>query len=217
MALLLPDTRPSRMMLDDGALVLPGFITPEATHLLRIIEQVAAFAPFRQMATPGGGTMSAAMTGCGAAVWVTDHTGYRYTSHDPLTRQPWPAMPPLLAELGEQAAQAAGFTGFTPNTALLNRYAPGSRMGLHQDRDEGECSQPVVSFSLGRSAIFQWGGARRTDPVRTVILHHGDAVVWGGPARLFFHGIKPLGHETHPLTGDLRYNITLRYVARTTH
>ncbi|MBO1325260.1 DNA oxidative demethylase AlkB [Acetobacter sp. TBRC 12305] len=214
MVLGLPDTRPPSMALDEGAVLLPGFVSKEGAHLLRLIEQVATIAPFRQMETPGGGLMSAAMTGCGAAVWVTDRSGYRYTTHDPRSGQPWPALPPLLRSLGEQAARQAGFADFTPNTALLNRYGPGSRMGLHQDRDEGETSQPVVSFSLGRSAVFQWGGARRTDAVRSIVLHHGDAVVWGGPARLFFHGIKPLGHETHPLTGELRYNITLRYVAR---
>lgn len=174
------------------------------------VQTVAASAPFRRMRVPGGGAMSAAMTNCGGAGWVSDGGGYRYSRTDPESGAPWPAMPPLFMELAAKAAELAGFPGFEPDVCLINRYEPGARMGLHQDRDERDFTQPIVSFSLGMPAVFLWGGARRRDPVERITLNSGDVVVWGGPERLFFHGIAPIAKGAHPLTGACRINLTLR-------
>lgn len=212
MDLLLPDTRPLREVIENGAVLLRHFATLHATALLQAIGQIAQQAPFRHMRTPGGGTMSAAMTCCGTFGWVSSPHGYAYTTHDPASQRTWPTLPALLQHLGQKAAQTAGYTHFSPNSCLLNRYQNGAQMGLHQDRDEGNTTHPIVSFSLGRTGIFMWGGATRHDRVRTLLLEHGDVLVWGGPARLHYHGLKGLGPSAHPLTGETRYNITLRHV-----
>ncbi|MDE7548850.1 DNA oxidative demethylase AlkB [Acetobacter fabarum] len=210
--LLLPDNRPSREVLEPGALLLRQFATPSAAIFLQALQAVAQQAPFRHMRTPGGGCMSAAMTSCGALGWVSSPQGYTYTPLDPLDQQPWPAMPASLFTLAQNAAQTAGYAGFTPNTCLLNCYQNGAHMGLHQDRDEGDITQPVVSLSLGRTGLFMWGGPNRRDRVRTFALDHGDVLVWGGPARLHYHGIKGLAPSSHPTTGLTRFNITFRHV-----
>jgi alkylated DNA repair protein (DNA oxidative demethylase) len=154
--------------------------------------------------------MSVAMTNCGRLGWVSDRSGYRYDPLDPDSGQPWPAMPPLLRQLALDAAQAAGFPGFAPDACLINRYAPGTRLSLHQDRDEGNYAHPIVSVSLGIPAVFLWGGAQRSDKARRIALMHGDVVVWGGPARLRFHGVLPLPEAHHPMTGSYRINLTFR-------
>lgn len=213
MDLLLPDTRPAYEKLEEGAVLLRQFATPQEAELLLALKQVARQAPFRHMLTPGGGAMSAAMTSCGAVGWVSSPQGYAYTTLDPASQRPWPAAPAGLLRLAQKAAQAAGYPHFSPNTCLLNRYESGSQMGLHQDRDERDTTQPIVSLSLGRTGLFMWGGRKRTDRVRTFPLEHGDVLVWGGPARLHYHGIKGLGPHTHPLTGMTRFNITFRHVA----
>ena len=154
--------------------------------------------------------MSVAMTNCGAAGWVTDRRGYRYDPIDPLTGQPWPPMPAVFMELAQEAAGAAGFADFAPNACLINRYEPGTRLSLHQDRDERDFSAPIVSVSLGLPAVFLFGGAQRSDRPQRVLLRHADVVVWGGPARLNFHGVMPLKEGEHPLLGRRRLNLTLR-------
>jgi alkylated DNA repair protein (DNA oxidative demethylase) len=154
--------------------------------------------------------MSVAMTDCGRVGWVTDRTGYRYDAIDPVTDRPWPAMPQIFADLAEEAAEAAGFSGFRPDACLVNRYTPGARLSLHQDRNERDSDQPIVSVSLGLPAIFLWGGKTRTEKVRRVPLLHGDVVVWGGPHRLTFHGVHALAEGQHPLTDAYRFNLTLR-------
>ena len=163
------------------------------------------------MVTPGGWTMSVAMTNCGALGWVTDRSGYRYDPVDPESTRPWPNMPAVFTELAARAAAAAGFADFVPDACLINRYEPGARLSLHQDRDEYDYSHPIVSVSLGLPAAFLWGGPKRADRPRRVPLAHGDVVVWGGPARLTFHGVHTLKDGSHPLTGNLRYNLTLRH------
>jgi alkylated DNA repair protein (DNA oxidative demethylase) len=193
-----------------GALLLRNFAHAEQLELLAAIEAIAAKAPFRQMVTPGGFTMSVAMTNCGAAGWITDRTGYRYSPTDPLTEKPWPAMPPLFSQLANRAAAAAGYADFDPDACLINRYLPGTRMSLHQDRQEKALDAPVVSLSLGLSATFLWGGDARAGRPQRIPLHHTDAVIWGGPSRLNFHGIAPLKSGTHPLLGEKRYNMTFR-------
>jgi DNA oxidative demethylase len=201
---------PSVEALADGATVLRDFATPEAAALLDMVWQIAAVAPFRQMVTPGGFRMSVAMTNCGRAGWVTDRRGYRYDPLDPMTERPWPAMPAAFQRLAARAAAAGGFGSFTPDACLINRYEPGSRLSLHQDRNERDFAAPIVSVSLGLPAVFLFGGLRRNDRPRRLRLEGGDIVVWGGPARLAFHGIDPLAAGDDPLTGPCRVNLTLR-------
>ena len=198
------------LVLSEGAALLGGFALAEAAALLATLDAVAAAAPFRHMVTPGGFTMSVAMTNCGASGWVTDRRGYRYDPTDPATGRPWPGMPAVFADLAGRAAAAGGFEGFAPDACLINRYRPGARLSLHQDRNERDFAAPIVSVSLGLPAVFLWGGLARAERARRLRLIHGDVVVWGGPARLAFHGIDTLADGQHALTGALRYNLTFR-------
>lgn len=204
---------PPREELAPGAVLLRRAALPVATELLRCIVAVAQEAPFRHMHTPGGHRMSVSMTNCGACGWITDARGYRYGDLDPESRKPWPSLPGAIALVANGAATTAGYAGFHADACLLNRYEPGARMTLHQDRNEVDFTQPIVSISLGLPAEFQFGGLLRTDPVKRVRLMHGDVVVWGGPSRLRFHGVLPLKDGEHAATGRVRYNLTLR-VAR---
>ncbi len=196
--------------LTEGANVLRAFAAPEAATLMEVLADVLAAAPFRHMVTPGGYSMSVAMTNCGEAGWVTDRTGYRYDPIDPLTRRPWPAMPPVFRRLAARAATAGGFSAFEPDACLVNRYGPGSKLSLHQDRNERDFVAPIVSVSLGLPAVFLFGGLRRSDRPRRIRLESGDVVVWGGPTRLVFHGVERLADGDHPLTGRCRINLTFR-------
>lgn len=200
--------------LDEGAMLLGGFALEQGDALVASIDSITAAAPFRHLVTPGGKVMSVAMTNCGNLGWVSDRRGYRYEPIDPTTNQPWPAMPEAFQRLAFEAAQAAGYTNFRPDACLINRYAPGSRLTLHQDRDEGNYDWPIVSVSLGVPATFLWGGKERSDKARRIALQHGDAVVWGGPSRLNFHGISDMKPGEHRLTGDLRYNLTFRQASK---
>jgi DNA oxidative demethylase len=190
--------------------VLRGFARRDAAALMTLVDEVAAAAPFRHMVTPGGWRMSAAMTSCGEAGWVTDKTGYRYTAVDPTTGRPWPAMPAPFRGLAGAAAATAGFPGFVPDACLINRYAPGARLSLHRDEDERDFSAPIVSVSLGLPAVFLFGGNTRADRPRRIGLESGDVVVWGGPVRLAYHGVAPLADGDDPLTGRCRVNLTFR-------
>jgi alkylated DNA repair protein (DNA oxidative demethylase) len=193
-----------------GAAVLRGFATARALELLEGIRLVTASAPFRHLVTPGGFTMSVAMTNCGEAGWVSDRTGYRYDRIDPESGRPWPPMPRAFVEVAQAAAARLDFSPFEPDVCLINRYEPGTKLSLHQDRDEKGYVDPIVSVSLGLPAIFQWGGEKRADRPQRVPLSHGDVVVWGGRSRLRFHGVLPLADGEHPLTGRLRLNLTFR-------
>ena len=196
--------------LGDGARVLKGFVLAESRALLAEIARIEAAAPFRHLVTPGGHTMSVAMTNAGPAGWVSDRRGYRYEANDPQTGLAWPPMPPLFLDIAARAADALGFEDFVPDACLINRYAPGARLTLHQDRDENDLRQPIVSVSLGLPATFLWGHETRGGKLRRVPLVHGDVVVWGGPSRMVFHGVDVLKDGQHPLTGTLRYNLTFR-------
>lgn len=207
-----PDVRPSREQMAEGAVLLRGFGGPLESGLIAALRDVVAPAPFRNMVTPGGHQMSVAMTNCGSAGWITDRTGYRYGAHDPESGKPWPDMPPSFREIAGMAADRAGFSGFSPDVCLINRYVPGARMSLHQDRDEHDFGAPIVSVSLGLPAIFLFGGLKRSDKPRRFRLEHGDVAVWGGPARLAFHGVAPLADGEHPLMGRQRINLTFRKV-----
>jgi alkylated DNA repair protein (DNA oxidative demethylase) len=201
---------PSREAMADGAVLLRGFGFRFESGLIPALREVIAQAPFRHMSTPGGHQMSVAMTNCGEAGWVTDRTGYRYDGTDPESGQKWPAMPDAFRKLAGEAAAEAGFGGFAPDACLINRYAPGARMSLHQDRDEQDFGAPIVSVSLGIPAIFLFGGLKRSDKPQRFRLAHGDVVVWGGPSRLFFHGVAPLGDGEHAVLGRQRINLTFR-------
>ncbi|MCP1231891.1 DNA oxidative demethylase AlkB [Acetobacter indonesiensis] len=213
MELGLTDTRPSRVTLSPGAVLLRGFALPESTELFDAILRLTALSPFRTMQTPGGGRMSVAMSNCGPLGWVTDRSGYRYTPTDPVTLLAWPDMPPAWHALAARAAKVAGFDNFSPNACLINRYEPHTRMALHQDKDEGDFSQPIVSVSLGLPIVFLWGGLKRSTAPHSILLEHGDVLVWGGKARLHYHGVKHLADGIHPLTDRARFNLTFRFVA----
>lgn len=193
-----------------GAVLLGGFALPDADTLLAALPEILAVAPFRHMVTPGGRRMSVAMTNCGALGWVSDRAGYRYETVDPATGWPWPAMPRVLGDFARRAAQAAGFSGFAPDVCLINRYEPGNRLALHQDRDERDFAHPIVSLSLGASADFLFGGPARGDRVEKLPLHHGDVVVWGGVARRHYHGVAPLKPGQEGVFGQVRINLTFR-------
>ena len=201
---------PWREELCAGAVVLHRFATSNARSILDAVDAIAGEAPFRQMTTPGGFRMSVAMTNCGRYGWVTDRTGYRYDALDPDSGKPWPRLPKIFLALAEEAAAQAGFSHFQPDACLVNRYVPGTRLTLHQDRNEHDFDQPIVSVSLGIPAIFLFGGLRRTDKPMRVPLLHGDVAVWGGPARLRYHGVMPVKADFHPLTGERRINLTFR-------
>jgi len=190
--------------------LLPGFARADAEALLAEVIEIAGKAPFRRPVTPGGYSMSVGLTSCGRRGWVSDANGYRYAAGNPATGESWPPMPERFRHLAEHAAECAGFPGFAPDACLINRYYPGSRMSLHQDRNERDLEAPVVSVSLGLPAVFMLGGLRRRDRPVHLLLRHGDIVVWGGAARLRFHGVQPLKAGHHPLTGGQRVNLTFR-------
>ena len=196
--------------LDPGAVVLRGFAAAREAALKRDLAGVTAAAPFRHLITPGGFRMSVAMTNCGELGWVSDRRGYRYDPVDPESGERWPPMPESFRTLGADAAARAGYDSFAPDGCLINRYAPGARLSMHQDRDEKDLRAPIVSVSLGLPAVFLWGGDARTDKARRVLLQHGDVVVWGGPSRLRFHGVLALKDGDHPFADGQRINLTFR-------
>jgi alkylated DNA repair protein (DNA oxidative demethylase) len=196
--------------LAEGAVLLRSFVCADAEALVQAVQEVARVAPFRHLITPGGYTMSVAMTNCGRVGWVSDRRGYRYDPLDPDTGLPWSPMPPLFRRIAENAAAAGGYPGFDPDACLINRYQPGARLTLHQDKDELDLAAPIVSVSLGLPAVFLFGGLSRSDRPRRIRVESGDVAVWGGPARLTFHGVAPLPDGVHPLTGRTRINLTFR-------
>src|SRR5690554_1243199 len=207
---LFSDEESSRLSLGPQASLLRGFALPYVEELLAALDTVTGTSPFRHMLTPGGRTMSVALTNCGELGWVSDGRGYRYARIDPSTNRPWPAMPACFLRLAQEAAATAGVPGFNPDACLVNRYLPGARLSLHQDRDELDFSAPIVSVSLGMSATFLFGGQERSDKAGRIPLYHGDVAIWGGEDRLRYHGVMPLKGEPHFLLGEQRINFTLR-------
>lgn len=205
-----PDSGRQPLRLQEGLVLLGRFACANDTALLNALADVLAQAPLRNMLTPGGYRMSVAMSNCGPVGWVSDRTGYRYSAVDPENGRAWPAMPDVFIELARRAAALAGFAGFQPDACLINCYEPGAKLSLHQDRDERDAAAPIVSVSLGLPAVFLFGGARRGDPLQRYRLEHGDCVVWGGPARFYYHGVAPLADGEHPLLGRKRINLTFR-------
>lgn len=205
-----PGDRPAQQELGPGAMLLRAFALPDEPRILAALTLITRDAPFRHMVTRGGFRMSVAMTNCGSLGWVSDRSGYRYAARDPGSNRPWPAMPPAFADLAARAAALAGFADFNPDVCLINRYEPGARLALHQDRDERDFDAPIVSVSLGATAVFLFGGLRREDKPQRLPLRHGDVVVWGGPARLRYHGVLPLRADAASLPGTQRINLTFR-------
>ena len=195
--------------LEAGITLLRGHA--DSRRLMPLIEGVAALAPFRHLVTPGGQTMSVAMTNCGPLGWVSDRSGYRYSPVDPLTDRAWPAMPEEFRRLALRAAARGGFPDFRPDACLVNRYSPGSRLTAHRDADEQNFAQPIVSVSLGLPASFAFYGLKRGGKGKTVALADGDVLVWGGPARLVYHAVRPVKPGHHSVTGAFRYNLTFRH------
>ena len=200
----------SQEILAPNAVILHGFATSVAKILLGDLQQIIQMSPFRHMTTPNGFVMSVAMTNCGELGWVSDSSGYRYDAIDPITKQPWPGMPRSFLKLAISAAEQAGFKNFNPDVCLINRYEPKTKLSLHQDKDEKDFDEPIVSISLGIPAMFLFGGLQRTDKPQKIQLLHGDVVVWGGLSRLYYHGIMPIKEANHPLLGRCRVNLTFR-------
>ena len=198
--------------LAEGATLLRGFAIDEVQQLLAAVDRIAADAPFRHLTTRGGYQMSVAMTNSGRFGWVSDRTGYRYDPIDPDSGKPWPPMPAEFRDLAQRAAAAGGFENYNPDVCLINRYVPGSKLGMHQDRDEQDSWSPIVSVSLGLPAIFIWGSLKRAGRPARIRVESGDVVVWGGPSRMVYHGVAPLPDGEHPLTGRCRINLTFRKV-----
>jgi DNA oxidative demethylase len=194
----------------EGAILLRGFALADAPQILEELKKISEHAPPRHMITPGGHSMSVAMTNCGTSGWTTDRRGYRYATIDPETNRPWPPMPNIFSELAVRSAAAAGYQNFDPDSCLINFYEPKSKMSLHQDKNEQDYSQPIVSVSLGLPATFLFGGMERSSPTRKIRLEHGDVAVWGGISRLVYHGIAPLKPGNHPEAGSWRINLTFR-------
>ena len=206
------DPEAATTALAPGAVLLRGLALGDATALLQAVEAVLQQAPLRHMQTPGGFTMSVAMSNCGALGWVSDPHGYRYATHDPLSDQRWPAMPLCCLALAQRAAALAGYANFQPDACLINQYLPGAKLSLHQDRNEQDMSAPIVSLSLGLPAVFLFGTPSRKDRPQRYRLAHGDGVVWGGVSRLAFHGVAALADGDHALLGRRRINLTFRQV-----
>ena len=204
------DIHSGRLEIVKDVVLLKGFVLPIEIKLLADLASVITASPFRHMVTPGGFTMSVAMTNCGELGWVTDKKGYRYDALDSLAAKPWPEMPASFMALAHETAMQAGYVDFKPDACLINRYQIGARMSLHQDKDERDFNQPIVSVSLGVPAVFQLGGFKRSDKTANVTLYHGDVVVWGGESRLRYHGVLPLKTSYHPAFGEHRINLTFR-------
>lgn len=191
-----------------GVWLLPGF-APSA-ELYREIEQITAKAPLRHMQTSRGFSLSVAMTNCGEVGWTSDRRGYRYSETDPQTGERWPAMPALFLDIATAAADTAGFADFIPDACLINQYKPGAQMGAHQDSNERCFDSPIVSVSLGIPARFFMQGENKDGKSQAIDLHDGDVIVFGGVARRHYHGVRKLKPATHPLFGEVRWNLTFR-------
>jgi len=207
---LFDSVEPQKEEIAPGAFLLRGFALQNEAAIVNAIDEVTTGSPFRHMITPGGFRMSVEMTNCGALGWITDRSGYRYDAVDPENERRWPEMPASFMRLAKDAAVESGFEGFTPDACLINRYEVGARLSLHQDKDEADYSAPIVSVSLGLPATFLFGGIKRTDKTQRIPVVHGDVVVWGGPARLRYHGVLALKAGRHPLLGGYRINLTFR-------
>lgn len=191
-----------------GMVLLRQFV--DSAELQPDLESILAVSPLRRMQTRRGFYLSVQSTNCGQLGWISDRQGYRYSELDPLTDQSWPDMPKNFRVLAQRAAESVGFPGFDPDSCLINHYLPGTQMGAHQDRDESDFSAPIVSVSLGIDARFFVTGPERRGRSSAVDLSDGDVIVFGGPARHYYHGVRKLKFSEHPRFGAVRWNLTFR-------
>jgi len=203
------DVEPTHEELYPGAVLMRGLALPQDAEFFAAIETVIAAAPLHNAATPSGLPMSVMVTDCG----TPEAFRRRYAPGNPKDRKMWPPIPRVLFDFSLRCAVRAGFPQFRPDSCHINRYQAGTKLGLHQDRHEFDLQQPIVSVSFGLECIFLLGGLERSDPVKRILLEHGDVVVWGGPSRLRYHGVPPLKPGHHPMTGPYRYNVTFRKIA----
>lgn len=176
------------------------------------VKAVVTQAPFRFMYTPGGKKLNISMTNCGDLGWISEPTGYRYSAKDPTTNMGWPSMPHSFHLLSQAVSKLARFNNFQPNACLINHYKQGKELTAHQDKNEPDLSQPIVSVSLGMSARFQIYGNSRNNKPFEIELYDGDVMVWGRSARLIYHGVKTNRSIPHPILGSHRINLTMRMV-----
>jgi len=188
--------------------VLPQFVDP--TVLLLEVDKVIAQAPFRKMMTPMGHYTGVALSNCGEYGWTSDLQGYRYSKQDPQTGNFWPPLPESYLNLAKRAASKAGFNNFEPDACLINRYKLGDKLGSHQDKNEKDFAQPIVSVSIGLSAVFQIFGETRAGVKVEYLLQSGDVMVWGRKSRLAYHGIRTIKVDTLNPKLTQRINITFR-------
>ena len=195
----------------DGFRMFPDAMTPlQQASLVQEVLSLVDLAPLYHPTTPGGRPMSVAMTNLGALGWMSDRNGYRYQTSHPVTGAPWPAIPASLLDIWRRF----GGRKDAPDACLVNLYREGARMSLHQDRDERDFSAPVVSVSLGDTALFRLGGVERRDPTRSVRLASGDICVLSGRSRLAFHGVdRIVSGSSQLIPGGGRLNLTLRLAA----
>lgn len=205
---LFSNSRPAIEEIYPNLFVLANFA--ETSSLMKHVEIIIRTAPFRKMMTPNGHYTGVALTNCGDYGWTSDRNQYRYSPIDPLNNQPWQAMPDSFKTLAKNAALFAGFKDFEPDACLINQYLIGTKLGSHQDKNEKDFSQPIVSVSIGLSAVFQIFGNQRAGKSINYRLHDGDVVVWGKSARLSYHGVRTLTADELNPSSQQRINITFR-------
>jgi alkylated DNA repair protein (DNA oxidative demethylase) len=199
---------PTHEELFPGAVLMRSLALPQDAEFFAAIETILAAAPLHHASTPGGLPMGVMVSDCG----TPEAFRRRWDPANQAVKRLWPPIPRVLYDFALRCAVRSGFPLFRPDSCHINRYEAGIKLGLHQDRHECDRSQPVVSISLGLECVFQLGGLERTDPTKRILLEHGDAIVWGGPSRMRFHGVLPLKQGHHPLTGRYRYNLTFRKI-----
>lgn len=205
---LLTTIAPEMEELAPGIFLFQRYIDEEMVY--KVVKSAEAEIPFRHMVTPGGKRINVAGISMGDCGWYSDRRGYRYEKTDPITGKKWPKIPDHISKITTDAAYKAGFPNFVPDSCFINKYEPGVRLTAHIDQDEVDFSMPIVSISIGVSAIFQVFGKKRGGKSLNIQLNSGDLLIFGGPARRTYHGVKKLEEQSHPLTGNIRYNLTFR-------
>lgn len=205
---LLSPLAPEMEKIADGIFLFQNYV--DEILFFDQVNKVKEEIPFRNMITPGGKKINVAGTSMGQCGWYSDRRGYRYEMSDPISRKPWPEIPDQISNIITAVAAKAGFNNFIADSCFINYYSPGVCLTAHIDQDERDFTQPIVSVSLGVPAIFQIFGKTRGGKALNIPLHSGDLLVFGGPARRFYHGVKKLDNDQHPLTGDKRINLTFR-------
>lgn len=203
----------TKVEIKPGVIYFPGLLDRATQEALRdeIYAAIKAAELFQSTMPRWGNPMSVKMLNLGPLGWVSDKSGYRYQATHPVTGAPWPPIFPSLLKIWEQLTNSYA----PPEACLINYYSATAKMGLHQDRDEEDFNAPVVSLSLGDSALFRIGTSERNGPTQSIKLHSGDGLIFGGPARLDYHGIDRIYKETSTLLAEGgRFNLTMRRVTK---